>query len=207
MQFQLQNRAGVAELFLGDPDGILLQLQDTSYCGGTSAQGNVCKTIESPPRKGLLRLRDLSHVTIFCTDAPRSRALYQNLFGLFVQAEQGTALPVLGIGAGPQFLALAGGAAGAAGSINHGCFSMEGFNPDIVLKTLDKYGLKAGQQSNSPRAPLIHYVTMRMENRGGAPGGTPELYFTDPDGILLQLQDATYCGGGGKLGELCTGKR
>ena len=51
----------------------------------------------------------------------------------------------------------------------------------------------------------MHYVTLRMENRGGAPGGTPELYFTDPDGILLQLQDVRYCGGAGKLGEVCSG--
>jgi hypothetical protein len=47
------------------------------------------------------------------------------------------------------------------------------------------------------------YVTMRMENRGGAPGGTPELYFTDPDGILVQLQDVKYCGGSGYLGDVC----
>jgi hypothetical protein len=38
---------------------------------------------------------------------------------------------------------------------------------------------------------------------GQAPDGTPKLYFTDPEGILLQIQDMTYCGGGGKLGNLC----
>lgn len=40
---------------------------------------------------------------------------------------------------------------------------------------------------------------------GGAPGGTPELYFTDPDGLLIQLQDVSYCGGGGFLGNACEG--
>jgi hypothetical protein len=50
---------------------------------------------------------------------------------------------------------------------------------------------------------MRHYVTLRMPNRGGAPGGTPELYFTDPDGLLMQLQDTSYCGGGGLLGEAC----
>jgi hypothetical protein len=44
---------------------------------------------------------------------------------------------------------------------------------------------------------------MRMENRGGAKEGTPELYFTDPDGIPMQIQDVTYCGGAGILGEIC----
>ena len=29
---------------------------------------------------------------------------------------------------------------------------------------------------------MRHYISMRMENRGGAKEGTPELYFTDPDG-------------------------
>jgi hypothetical protein len=41
---------------------------------------------------------------------------------------------------------------------------------------------------------------MRMPNRGGALNGTPELYFTDPDGILLQIQDVRYSGGSGYLG-------
>jgi len=35
---------------------------------------------------------------------------------------------------------------------------------------------------------------MRMPDRGGAPGGTPELYFTDPDGLVMKLQDTSYCG-------------
>ncbi len=44
---------------------------------------------------------------------------------------------------------------------------------------------------------------MRMPDRGGAVAGTPELYFTDPDGILIQLQDVSYCGGSGYLGDEC----
>jgi uncharacterized protein (TIGR00369 family) len=38
---------------------------------------------------------------------------------------------------------------------------------------------------------------------GGAKEGTPELYFTDPDGLLVQLQDVKYCGGSGVLGDQC----
>jgi hypothetical protein len=30
-----------------------------------------------------------------------------------------------------------------------------------------------------------------------------ELTFRDPDNIMVQLQDVTYCGGEGKLGEKC----
>lgn len=205
MQYQLRSRAGTAELLFGDPDGIVAQVQDVSYCGGSGALGNVCGAVEAAPRKGLLALQDLSHFTIFGANAATSQAFYQEVFGLFVQAHQGAAAPVFGVGAGPQFLMLAAGPgrADAAGSINHGCFSMPGFDPDTVLKTLTSFGLKA-REGTAAAGPLMHYVSVRMENRGGAPGGTPELYFTDPDGILLQLQDVTYCGGGGKLGEICT---
>ena len=29
------------------------------------------------------------------------------------------------------------------------------------------------------------------------------VYFTDPDGLLIQLQDVKYCGGSGFLGDVC----
>lgn len=207
MQFQTRNRSGIAELFVGDPSGIVVQLQDTSYCGGTGSLGNVCRSIEPSPRKGLLTLRDLSHFTIFTPDAARAQAFYRDLFGLFVQAHQGPSAPVWGVGAGPQFLMLAGSARSGAttGSINHGCFLVDGFQVEAVQKALESHGLKPRGEASGAARPLVHYVSMRMENRGGAPGGTPELYFTDPDGILLQLQDPAYCGGGGKLGETCKG--
>ena len=78
---------------------------------------------------------------------------------------------------------------------------MNDFNPDVVTKTLVGYGLT--QQANASREPRVTYISLRMPNRGGAEGGTPELYFTDPDGLAIQLQDVTYCGGGGFLGDVC----
>jgi hypothetical protein len=42
-----------------------------------------------------------------------------------------------------------------------------------------------------------------MEDRGGSRDGTPELYFTDPDGVLMQIQDVRYRGGAGALGNVC----
>ena len=80
---------------------------------------------------------------------------------------------------------------------------MEKFNPDEVLKLLASYGITARENAQGSAGPLKSYVTLRMENRGGAPGGTPELYFTDPDGLLLQIQDVSYCGGAGFLGNVC----
>jgi len=206
-------KEGTPELYFGDPDGIVVQLQDVSYCGGAGVLGNVCAATPEPsPKKGLLAVRDLSHFTINVANAERSNAFYQELFGLKIQAHQGPA-PLLGVGGGVQFLMFTGGAGVPRGGANaapprppridHVCMSMDGFEPDKILKTLEAYGIKPRGTAPGPAAPLVSYVSMRMENRGGAPGGTPELYFTDPDGIPIQLQDVSYCGGGGYLGSVC----
>jgi catechol 2,3-dioxygenase-like lactoylglutathione lyase family enzyme len=180
-------REGTPELYFSDPDGVVMQLQDPRYCGGAGPLGNVCPPPEASPKKGLIALR--------------------------VQAYQGPTAPVLGVG-GVQFLMFAGGAGRGranapgstpAGSINHLCMNMDGFNPDAVIKTLESYGIKPRGAAQGPAGPLVHYISMRMENRGGAKEGTPELYFTDPDGLLIQLQDTKYCGGAGVLGDVCRG--
>ena len=75
-----------------------------------------------------------------------------------------------------------------------------GPNPTIARDIISD--IRAGAASQG-RDPLVTYISLRMPNRGGAEGGTPELYFTDPDGLAIQLQDVKYCGGGGFLGELC----
>jgi hypothetical protein len=81
--------------------------------------------------------------------------------------------------------------------------NMENFKPDEVMKTLATFGLPDRAQGGA--GPMRSYITLRMPDRGGAEGGTPELYFTDPDGLLLQIQDVKYCGGGGFLGDVCLG--
>ena len=57
---------------------------------------------------------------------------------------------------------------------------MPGFDADGVLRKLKAEGLNANVR---PR------------------GNTQELYFTDPDGIRVQLQDVRYIGGIGPLGD------
>ena len=197
---RVRMRDQTPELYLEDPDGIVVQIQDPAYCGGSGPLGGQCAATPEPaPAEGLLALRDLSHFTLSVSNPASSVAFYQELFGLRVQTHQGAA-PVLGLGPGPQFVMAA---PGAMPGIGHACFTMEGFDPDKVLKLLADFGIKPRGEARGPAGPLVSYVTRRMPDRGGAPGGTPELYFTDPDGILLQIQDVTYCGGSGPLGEVC----
>ncbi len=195
---------GTPELYFGDPAGVVVQLQDSSDCGGAGLLGEVClDTPEPAPSAGALAVRDYNHFTIFVTDQQRSIALYQRLFGMPVDTYQG-ALPVLRVGSGNQFLALAGAGGGPQGPIiHHACLTVDDFDVDRILSVLEDFGVTPRGDAAGPVGPLQSYVTMRMPDRGGAPGGTPELYFTDPDGILIQLQDARYCGGNGYLGEEC----
>ena len=88
-------------------------------------------------------------------------------------------------------------------NIAHFCMTVDKFELDRVLKALADFGVKPRGNSAGPVVPLTSYVSMRMEDRGGAREGTPELYFTDPDGIVVQLQDTRYCGGAGYLGDVC----
>jgi catechol 2,3-dioxygenase-like lactoylglutathione lyase family enzyme len=204
---------GTPELYFADPDGIVVQLQDPRYCGGGGALGNACAAIEPAPAKGLIAVKDLSHFTISVSDAQRSNKFYQDLFGFGIRSFQGPSAPTLAVGPGVAFLMFAGGGGAArAGappapprpaSINHVCLSMERFDVAQVQKALENVGIKPREGQSGPVGPLRHYVSMRMENRGGAKEGTPELYFTDPDGLLIQLQDVSYCGGGGYLGNEC----
>jgi len=196
-------------VYVGDPDGLVVQIQDSKYCGGAGVLGDVCNTIEPSPSKGLLHMEDLSHFTLFVSDAKRSMDFYQSVFAMPIQAHQGPT-PLLAVGSNGSFLTLAGGGGGRAGgpvptpAINHVSFRMRNFDPEKITRTLVSYGLKErAQDARGPAGPLETYISMRMPNRGGAPGGTPELYFTDPDGILLQIQDMSYCGGSGKMGEVC----
>lgn len=222
------------DLFVADPSGVVFQLHDVSYCGGSGALGNVCSAPEPSQKKGLMALKDTSHFTIAASD-PNTVPMYLDLFGFAPMVYQAQT-PAWQVGGGVHFLMFiggggptrgggaprgggaapappAGGRGGAPGGgapgggparaagIDHASVSIENFDPAAVAKLLVGYGLK--QQEGQGRTPLVTYISLRMPNRGGAEGGTPELYFTDPDGLPIQIQDVKYCGGGGFLGDLC----
>ena len=201
---------GTPELYVGDPNGFVIQLQDPRYCGGAGPLGNVCPAPEPSPRRGLLALRGWSHCTNSVSDPAASRTFCQDLFGLRIQAYQGPTAPVLGFG-GVEFLMFTAVPAGRGGSgtapraaINHLCMTVENFRPETVITTLETYGIKPRGGGQGAPGPLVHYISVRKDDRGGAKEGTPELYFTDPDGLVIQLQDVSYCGGSGVLGNVCS---
>jgi catechol 2,3-dioxygenase-like lactoylglutathione lyase family enzyme len=218
MKTWVRMRGNTPELYFADARGLIVQLSGDEYCGGSGPLGADCAAPEAVDA-GLFKLREINHFTVFCSDGNAANKYYQDTFGLKVQAYQGPNGqgpngPVTGIGDGFQFVMYAGGGGGPPGAapaanaaptpanIDHGCMNMEGFNVDDILAKLDAKGFTA-RPDGQRAGPLQHYVSLRMPNRGGAEGGTPELYFTDHDGVPMQLQDPTYCGGGGYLGNEC----
>lgn len=213
MKAWVRMRRGTPELYFADQNGLIVQLQDPSFCGGSGPLGNMCTPSEAPA-SGSLTLKDISHFTVF--NAGGANEFYRELFGLGIQAYQGPGSPVIGVGDGIQFMMYAGGigggrgrgAAGAApapANIHHACMNLDGFEVEAVQAALEEHGIQPREEGSNATPPLIHYISLRMPNRGGVEGGTPEFYFTDPDGLLMQLQDTSYCGGGGYLGEVCEG--
>jgi catechol 2,3-dioxygenase-like lactoylglutathione lyase family enzyme len=199
MRARLSAREGIPEVFMGDPDGLVTQLSDPTYCGGAGMLGAACPLIENSPVPGDLRLLGISHLTVNVTDPEATNAFYQRVFGFDIQAYQATS-PILGVGGGSDFLMFIG-AGNASARVNHACFYMADFDVPRVQGVLERHGIRPREGGGTP--PMAHWVSMRMPNRGGAPEGTPELYFSDPDGLSIQLQDLTYCGGGGVLGSVC----
>jgi catechol 2,3-dioxygenase-like lactoylglutathione lyase family enzyme len=202
---------GTPEVFVGDPNGFIIQLQDWRYCGGAGPLGNVCPAPAPPSRRGLLDVRGWNHCTNGVSDPAASRKFVQDVFGLTIQAYQGPAAPVFGVGDGAEFLMFNAGGAGLGGSgsapragINHLCMTVEPFRPEAIIKALESYGIRPRGPAAGAPGPLVHYINMRRDDRGGAREGTPELYFTDPDGLPIQLQDVSYCGGSGVLGNICS---
>jgi hypothetical protein len=92
--------------------------------------------------------------------------------------------------------------------INHACFTIENFDTEKVMAILIANGF-VPIETGIPALvkPLTCRVRWRQRaNNGGGPTsslGTPEVYFTDPDNLRIQLQDVSYCGGSGRLGEIC----
>jgi catechol 2,3-dioxygenase-like lactoylglutathione lyase family enzyme len=121
-------------------------------------------------------VRQLNHVTIFVPDVAKSAKFYQDLFAMPVLTRQD---PGVNLDCGAGFLGIYPAPSGGAASINHLCFGLERFDADLTLKTLTDRGVRA-----------------RIRQRGD----TKELYLTDPDGVSVQLQDSSYIGGTGPLG-------
>ncbi len=108
----------------------------------------------------------LNHVTIFVSDLQRSTDFYQRILGLPILKKQAKNNVILGLG--KSFMALD---QRDKPEINHFCVGVEKLDIKSAFARLKKEGLD----------PELR--------RGGQ-----ELYFRDPDGILVQISSPDYRG-------------
>ena len=206
---QIIRRGDTPELFVPDANGIKVQLQHTSYGYGSGPRGDVVPPAQAAASKPVFQIKTINHVTLTIANGPREKEFYQTVFGLPIRALQGDGV-TLAIGEETDGIVFNSAAnnPNAMSGINHVCYTIENFDVERVMATLIDNGL-VPIETGIPALvkPLTCRVRWRQRaNNGGGPTsplGTPEVYFTDPDNIRIQLQDVTYCGGSGRLGEIC----
>lgn len=173
-----------------DPDGVPLQFNPVNACGGSGFLGDVCdagaqatRTAGSPPP---IPVRTLNHIRLMVPNVQRTLDWYLKLTDMKVVTHQGPAggspIPILRIGRGPQFIALVEGS-GPEAFRPHVGFGVQGFVPEQIKARLAEHGVTA--------------ITRMRE------GTTAEILVDAPDGVQIQLQDVSYCGGRGSLGNMC----
>ena len=181
-----------------DPDGFPLQFNPVNACGGGGFLGDVCdisaQAARQPGAPPPIPVRTLNHVRLIVPNVRRTLDWYLKLTGMRRQADQepergprtagyeGPPIPILRVGSGPQFVALVEGR-GPAAFRPHVGFGVQGFAPDQIKARLAEHGVSA-----------------RTRLREGA---TTEILIDAPDGIEIQLQDVSHCGGRGPLGNMC----
>jgi catechol 2,3-dioxygenase-like lactoylglutathione lyase family enzyme len=168
-----------------DPDGFPLQFNPANACGGGGFLGDVCDASAKADRPSgappPIPVRTLNHVKLIVPNLQRTLAWYLKLTDMRRLADQDPATAILRVGAGPQFVALVEGT-GPAAFHPHVGFGVQGFRVDEVEKRLAEHGVTARR----PRS-----------------GVTAEILVDAPDGVEIQLQDVSYCGGRGPLGSQC----
>jgi catechol 2,3-dioxygenase-like lactoylglutathione lyase family enzyme len=126
-----------------------------------------------------LKARSLNHVSLLVSDLERSVAFYRRVFGLPILSRQTGGV---NLGVGDAFLGIYQAGANAVPQINHLCFGLAGFDAAQVTRALAAEGLEAESRTRD---------------------GVTQLYCADPDNIRVQLQDTSFCGGTGPLGNAC----
>jgi Lactoylglutathione lyase and related lyases len=120
--------------------------------------------------------KQLNHATLYVRDVAQSQRFYERLFGMRVLTTQA---PGLNLAVGSGFIGLYPTDTGVEPRIDHVCLGIDHFDADVVKRKLGAEGVDA---------------TIRQR------GDTKELYFNDPNGIRIQVQDVRYRGGVGPLG-------
>ena len=188
----------VEELWVRDPDGLRILLQDTSHCGGEDSLGNVCpQPWQTAPERTPppLAVKTWNHLSYQVTEVERSVRFYQRVFDLRIQTmdyRPNEPVRLLGIVGGPQTVNPTFGVGAPLGG--HFCLGVENWDYDRVVQALRDAG------SIPPPGEASGWYSTDVYN----PRETTRV--RDPDGHSVQLTDVSFCGGTGDFGEICPGQ-
>jgi catechol 2,3-dioxygenase-like lactoylglutathione lyase family enzyme len=119
--------------------------------------------------------RSMNHVSLSVTDVNRSADFYNRVLGMEIISRPANGGLNMGLGV-ESFLGLYN--LPNPGGMHHMCIGVENYDPDALEEKLVDHGIQAN-------------VNRDAANRTS---GGDQLYFTDPDGILVQLAEHGYLG-------------
>lgn len=125
----------------------------------------------APATKG----RSMNHVSLSVTDVNRSADFYARVLDLEVISRPANGGLNMGLG-DESFLGLY--QLNNPGGMHHMCIGVDNYDPDALAEKLKEHNIEAN-------------VNRDAANRTS---GGDQLYFTDPDGILVQLAQHGYLG-------------
>lgn len=135
---------------------------------GPYAASPLAGAIREPGQTGPpFHTRTLNHVTLYASSIARSKAFYQRLTGLPIQAED---KDFCEFRLESGFLGIYAPDAGQQPGFNHFCFGIDGYNPQAAFTAL-----KTAMPEAKPA----------LENQD-------QVYVQDPDGVRVQLADVRY---------------
>jgi len=118
--------------------------------------------------------RSLNHVSLAVTDVARSVEFYTKLFGLEVVSRPGNG--GINLGLGSSFLGIY--EIQDPGRVHHFCVGVDDYDPGRIAERLRERGID----------PSID------RNPANRTSGGDQLYFSDPDGTLVQISGNGYQG-------------
>ena len=117
--------------------------------------------------QALFRARTINHLTLYASDVARSKAFYQRLTGLPIQAEDKESCEFR-LESG--FLGIYAPNPGQLPGFNHYCFGIDKYDPQATMDTI-----KRAMPEAKPT----------LEDQG-------QVYVQDPDGVRVQFADVNY---------------
>ena len=119
--------------------------------------------------------RSMNHVSLSVNDVSRSADFYNRVLGMEIISRPANGGLNMGLGS-ESFLGLYN--LPNPGGMHHMCIGVDDYNPDALAEKLQDHGIDAD-------------VNRDAANRTS---GGDQLYFTDPDGIRVQLAQHGYLG-------------